>query len=184
VGANAEAQIPTAYRQQPDLYARAFVEQLLTLDFSTPRNRHLAWVEAESARTDEPVVSGLIPPELRDRLALFSVTDDRSGPAPVPSAQNWDRLGKQRAYTTIEVQRVTEPLAWSNAVEAGRVTDPGTTAREVTATVTLHAVANGRQATTLSSVDLTLNLLGPPTRAAWAFVAVITYRAVPLGPAS
>jgi hypothetical protein len=183
-GSGAESRIPQTYRQQPDLYARAFVEQLLTQDYSAARDRHLAWVQSESAPTDEPLVTGLIPPELRDRLAIFSVTDERSGPAPVPSRMDWDKLRTQHAHTTVVVQRVNEPLAWSNAVEAGRVTDPGVTAREVAATVTQHTGTGAHVATRVTSVDLTLNLLGPPTRGTWAFVAVITYRAVPLGPQS
>jgi hypothetical protein len=181
VADSAEHRIPDGYRHQPDLYARAFVEQLLKQDYATPRDAHLAWVQSESARTDEPLVTGLVPRELRDRLALFSVTDDRSGPAPVPSAAEWDRLRHQHAHTTVKVQRVTEPLVGSNAVEAGRVTDPGVTAREVTATVTVHADTDGQAADTAASVALTLNLTGPPTRDTWAFVAVITYRAMPMG---
>jgi hypothetical protein len=181
-GVGAEPLVPSTAQQQPDLYARAFVQRLLTQNYSAPRVRHLAWVQAESARTDEPLVTGLIPPKLRDRLALFSVTDERSGPAPVPSREEWGTLAQWNAHTTVEVQRVSEPLAWSNAVEAGRVSDPGVTAREVTATVTLHSGTQGHARTSLTSVALTLNLVGPPTRDRWMFVAVITYRAVALGP--
>ena len=173
--------IPGWQRQQPDLYARAFVERLLTQDYTTPRQEHLAWIQSESAPTDEPLVTGLVPRELRDRLALFSVTDQRSGLSPVPSPAEWERLRRQHAHTTVVVQRVTEPLAWSNAVEAGRVSDPGVTAREVTALVTLLGGNGGHATRATTSVALTLNLAGPPTRDAWAFVAAITYRAVPVG---
>jgi hypothetical protein len=183
-GSSREPRIADAHRTQPDLYARAFVAQLLSQDYSTPRDRFLAWVQAESARTDEPAVTGLIPPELRDRLAIFSVTDEQSGPAPVPGRKDWDQLRTQQAHTTVAVRRVTEPLAWSNAVEAGRVADPGVTAREVAATVTLHTRFGGHAESRTTSVDLTLNLVGPPTREGWAFVSVITYRAVPLGAGS
>jgi hypothetical protein len=179
-----KAQTPTAYRHQPDLYARAFVERLLTQDYTTSRDGQLAWVQAESATTNEPLVTGMVPPELRDRLALFSVTDQRSGPAPIPSTAQWKHLAELHGHTTVTVQRVTEPLAWSNAVEAGRVSDPGVTAREVTALVTLTTRAGGRTVTRRTSVDLTLNLLGPPTRAEWAFTTLITYRAVPMGASS
>jgi hypothetical protein len=173
--------IPQGQRQQPDLYARAFVERLLRQDYTTPRQEHLAWIQSESALTDEPLVTGLVPRELRDRLALFSVTDQRSSLSPVPSPAEWERLRRQHAHTTVTVQRVTEPLAWSNAVEAGRVSDPGVTAREVTALVTLHGSNGGHATRTATSIALTINLAGPPTRGAWAFVAAITYRAVPMG---
>lgn len=180
-GSGAHLPIPEGQRQQPDLYARAFVERLLTQDYTTPRQEHLAWIQSESALTDEPLVTGLVPRELRDRLALFSVTDQRSSLSPVPSPAEWERLRRQHAHTTVTVQRVTEPLAWSNAVEAGRVSDPGVTAREVTALVTLLGGNGGHATRTTTSVALTLNLAGPPTRDAWAFVAAITYRAVPVG---
>jgi hypothetical protein len=179
-----DAPIPTVYRHQPDLYARAFVERLLTQDYTTSRGAHLAWVQAESTRTDEPLVTGMVPPELRDRLALFSVTDQRSGPAPIPSAAEWAHLAELHGHTTVTVQKVTEPLAWSNAVEAGRVSDPGVTAREVTALVKLTTRTGGRTVTGDTSVDVILNLVGPPTRGDWAFATVITYRAVPMGASS
>lgn len=179
-----EGRIPSAYRHQPDLYARAFVERLFTQDYTTSRQAHLAWVQAESARTDEPTVTGMVPPELRDRLALFSVTDERAGPPPVSSAVEWNHLAQEDGRTTVTVQRVTEPLAWSNAVEAGRVSDPGVTAREVTALVKLTIRAGAGTTTSAISVDLTLNLVGPPTRAEWAFVTLITYRAIPMAPLS
>ncbi len=174
-------QTPDESRNQPDLYARAFVQRLLTQDYRTSREKHLAWVQTESARTDEPLVTGLVPPELRNRVALFSVTSQGPGPAPIPSPAEWDRLGALGAHTTATVQRVTEPLVWSNAAEAGRVSDPGVTAREVTALVTLHTGSGAPDTSTVSSIALTLNLVGPPTRDTWAFVAVITYRAVPMG---
>lgn len=177
----AHPRIPVAQRQQPDLYARAFVGRLLTQDYMTPRQAHLAWIQSESTLTDEPLVTGLVPRELRDRLALFSVTDQRSSLSPVPSPAEWERLRRQHAHTTVTVQRVTDPLAWSNVVEAGRVSDPGVTAREVTALVTLHAGNAGHATRTTTSVALTLNLAGPPTRDTWGFVAAINYRAVPMG---
>ena len=107
--------------QQPDLYAAAFVRRLLTQDYQTPRADLLAWVQAESAQTTEPLVVGLVPPELRDRLAVYSVTDAASGPAPVPSEDEWRSLAARNATTTAVIDRVIEPQSWSNAVDAGRI---------------------------------------------------------------
>ena len=182
VASNREQQIGPGSRQHPDLYAAEFVRALLTMDFRQARDEHLAWVAGESVPTAEPLVIGLVPPELRDRLGVYSVTDSATGPAPVPSGQEWTQLGALQGYTTIRDLRVSEPLAWSNAVEAGRVTDPGATARAVTATVTVHTLIDGRPIATDESIELIANFEGPPTRAAWGFVTVVTYTSIALGP--
>lgn len=167
--------------QQPDLYAAEFVRRLLTQDFRSPRHSHLAWVQAESAPTREPLVVGLVPPDLRDGLAVYSVTDGADGVPPVPTEQEWQRLAATQAFDTVEIQRVTEPLAWTNAVAAGRVTDPGITGREVDALVTRHTAGAPARAATKFSVAITLNLEGPPVRPAWGFVTSVTYTAIPIG---
>lgn len=83
----------------------------------------------------------------------------------------------------MRVQHVTEPVAWSSAVLAGDITDPGVTAREVDALVTLHTTVDGRKRAQRFSVALTMNLEGPPTRPRWGFVTAVTYTVVPMGPA-
>ena len=135
-------------------------------------------MQAESTQTLEPLVVGLVPTELRDRYALFSVTDATDSPAPVPSEQEWQGLGLQHAYTTVSIDRVEEPLAWTNAVASGRITDPGITGRDVSATVVRHITVDGKPGTTTFSVALSLNLEGPPTRERWGFVAAISYTAI------
>lgn len=162
---------------QPDLYAAEFVRWLLTQDYRQPRKDLLKWVQAESATTTEPLVIGKVPPELRDRLALFSVTDAADAPAPIPTAAQWDGLHTQGAYTTVEINRVEEPFSWTNAVASGRITDPGVTARQVTATVTQYTARNARPPAAFS-VSVLLNLEGPPTRRDWGFVAVLSYTAI------
>lgn len=166
---------------QPDLFAAEFVRRLLTQDFRTLRDGHLAWVQSESAATTEQLVVGLVPADLRDRLAVFSVSDAGDGPALVPSAAAWQALGSHTAYDTTTVDQVTEPLAWRNAVAAGRVNDPGVTCRIVAATVTRHEHVGGKNTTTKSSVSVTLNLEGPPTRTTWAFVAALDVAILPMG---
>jgi hypothetical protein len=166
---------------QPDLYAAEFVRRLLTQNYRAPRQAHLAWVQAESAQSVEPLVVGLVPADLRDRLAVYSVTDTADGPGPVPTEQEWRQLGAAKAYTTVQIQRVTEPLAWTNAVADGRITDPGVTGREVAALVTRHTNGSGASHAQRFSVDLTLNLEGPPTRATWGFVTAVTYTSIPIG---
>lgn len=174
-----EQRITGNVTQQPDLYAAEFVRRLLTQDYRASRDEHVAWVQGESAQTTEPLVVGLVPKELRSRLAVFSVTDSAAQAAPIPTANQWAALGVQNAYTTVRVQRVEEPMAWSTAVSSGRISDPGVTGREVSAAVTLHYEKQGRPVTTTSSVAMTLNLQGPPTRGTWGFVTAVTYSSLP-----
>ncbi len=162
---------------QPDLYAAEFVRRLLTQEYGSPRVDLLAWVQAESALTTEPLVAGLVPAGLRDRLALYSVTAQGTASAPVPSEAEWQALGTQQAFTTVTIEKVSEPLAWSNAVSAGRISDPGCTARDVAATITIHRGSRAEQV----SVALSLILEGPPTQDRWGFVKVVQYDAIAMG---
>ena len=168
--------------EHPDLYAREFVKHLLTHDYRTPRAQLLAWVQSEAVQTSEPLVIGMVPPQLRDKWAVFSVTDSTGGMAPIPVKDEWARLAQLHGYTIVEVQRVSEPMAWSSAVSSGQITDAGVTGREVTAQVTLHTVQDGRAKQSVSSVALTLNLEGPPVRPDWGFVTVVTYTELPVTP--
>ncbi|MFW5473134.1 hypothetical protein ACOCJ5_07490 [Knoellia sp. CPCC 206450] len=161
----------------PDLYAAAFVEALLTQDYAQQRNAKLAWVQAESTATTEPLVVGLVPVELRSKMAVFSVTDTVNGTALIPTASGWEDLRSKHGHATVRIDRVSEPLAWSNAVLGGRITDPGISAREVAATVTLET----NRATLRRSVALILHLEGPPVRREWRFVTVVDFRSLPMG---
>jgi hypothetical protein len=167
--------------QHPDLYAAEFVRGLLTQDFRSQRQAHLAWVQAESAQTTEPLVVGLVPPQLRDRLAVYSVIDRTNGASAIPTEQEWRQLAATRAVDTVEIQRVTEPFAWTNAVAAGRISDPGITGREVDALVTRHTPGTPEGEAAKFSVAITLNLEGPPVRPAWGFVTAVTFNAIPIG---
>jgi hypothetical protein len=163
---------------QPDLFAAAFVKELLSEDYATPRSDLLSWVQAESSRTTEPTIVGLIPIELRPKWAVFSVGEGST--PPVPATAEWTALGLRQGHMSVQIQRVTEPVSWSTAVAAGEIYDPGVTAREVTALVTLHTNESGIGQTTVTSVALTLNLEGPPAQSNWGFVGAITYDAVPV----
>jgi len=165
-------------RQQPDLYAAAFTAELLTQDYRSSRDHLLAWVQSESAPSTEPLVVGLTPAGLRGKLALWSVQDDTGGPAIVPSPSAWAALAGRQGYTTVQVQDVTEPVAWADAVAGGQITDPGATARQVDAEVTLHTTDHGQPITAASSVALTIQLEGPPVRGGYGFVAAAIYDVV------
>jgi hypothetical protein len=162
-------------RLQPDLYAAAFTRQLLTQDYRTSRGQLLAWVQSETAPSTEPLVVGLTPVGLRGKLALWSVQDDTGSPAIVPSPSAWTALAQRRGYTTVQIQKVTEPVSWAAAVADGQITDLAVTARQIDAEVTLHTTGHGRATATATSVSLTVQLEGPPSRGGYGFVAAVIY---------
>jgi len=169
------AAVSAQARQQPDLYAAAFVRQLMTQDYRTDREQLLAWVQSESAQSTDPLVVGLTPVDLRGRMAVASVQDGVNGPAPVPTQSDWADLARRQGHTTVQIQRVIEPEPWASAVAGGQITDPGVTARQVDADVTLHTTDHGKATVEHYSVALVVNLEGPPVRTGYGFVSAITY---------
>ena len=165
-------------RRQPDLYAAAFVRQLLTQDYRVSRDMLLAWVQSESAQSTDPLVVGLTPVDLRSRMAVASIQDGVNGPSPLPSQRDWVELARRQGYTTARIQRVTQPVSWARAVANGQITDPGVTARQVDAEVTLHTIDHEKATAVRYSVALVVNLEGPPVRDGYGFVAAITYNVV------
>jgi hypothetical protein len=161
--------------QQPDLYAAAFVRELLTQGYRTSRNQLLAWVQSESAQSSDPLVVGLTPADLRGKMAVASVQDGVHGPSPVPSENDWAELAARQGHTTVQIQRVSEPVSWASAVAKAQITDPGVTARQVDAEVTLKATDLEKATAEKFSVALVINLEGPPVRDRYGFVAAITY---------
>jgi hypothetical protein len=111
-------------------------------------------------------------PQVRPKWAVFSVTSDDST-SPVPTLADWTFLGLRQGRTTVQIQRVIGPVPWSTAVAAGEISDPGVTAREVSALVTLHTTEAGIERKVVTSVALTLNLEGPPARSTWGFVGAV-----------
>jgi len=168
-------------RRQPDLYAAAFVRQLFTQDYRASRDLLLAWVQSESAQSTDPLVVGLTPVDLRNRMAVASVQDGDNGPSPLPSPSDWADLARRQGHTTARIQRVSQPLSWARAVADGQITDPGVTARQVDAEVTLHTVDRGKPTVVRYSVALVVNLEGPPVLDGYGFVAAITYNVVRVG---
>jgi hypothetical protein len=171
--------ITGAAKAQPDLYARNFATRLLTQDYRTPRANLLAWVQAESVQSSEPRVVGLVPAALRPKLAVYSVTAAADGSAvPIPSQRDWAEWAARRAYTTVMIQNVVEPLKWSEAVASGELVDPGITAREVDALVVAHWTERGKPRMSTHSVALSISLEGPPSRDGYGFVTSVTYQSV------
>ncbi|MEP7194772.1 MAG: hypothetical protein ABI903_18160 [Actinomycetota bacterium] len=165
-------------RQQPDLYAAAFVRELLTQDYRTSRNQLLAWLQSESAQSTEQLVVGLTPVELRGTMAVASVQDEVKGPSPVPSESDWAVLAGRQGHTTVQIQRVSDPVSWAGAVAKAQITDPGVTARQVDAEVTLQTTDFGKAIEQKYNAALVINLEGPPVRDGYGFVTAITYNVV------
>jgi hypothetical protein len=169
-------------RQQPDLYAAAFAGELLTQDYRTSsRQQLLAWVQSESTQSTDPLVVGLTPAALRPRMAVASVQDGINGLAPVPTQSNWAKLGSRQGHTSVQIQHVSEPVNWASAVANAQITDPGVTARQVDAEVTLATADQGKTTLQRFSVSLVINLEGPPVRDDYGFVAAIIYNAAAVG---
>jgi Xaa-Pro aminopeptidase len=166
-------------KSQPDLYARHLATRLLTQDYRTSRADLLAWVQSESVQSSEPRVVGLVPAELRPKLAVYSVTQALDGSAvPVPSQRDWAQWAARRAFTTVTIQKVVEPLKWSEAVASGELVDPGITAREIDAVVVTHWTERGTHKSSTHSIALSLSLEGPPARSGYGFVTAVTYQSV------
>jgi hypothetical protein len=169
-------------RQQPDLYAAAFGGELLTQDYRTSgRQELLAWVASESAQSTDPLVVGLTPAGLRPKMAVTSVQDGVNGPAPVPSPNDWANLAGRQGHTSVQIQHVSEPVSWASAVANAQITDPGVTARQVDAEVTLQTTDQGKTTLERFGVSLVINLEGPPVRDDYGFVAAITYNVAAMG---
>jgi hypothetical protein len=169
-------------RQQPDLYAAAFAAELLTQNYRTSgRDELLAWVQSESAQSTDPLVVGLTPAGLRGHMAVASVQDGVNGLAPVPSQSDWAKLAGRQGHTTVQILHVSEPVSWASAVANAQITDPGVTARQVDAEVTLQTTDQGRTTLQRFSVSLVVNLEGPPVRDGYGFVTAITYNVAAMG---
>jgi hypothetical protein len=138
-------------------------------------------VQSESAQSTDPLVVGLTPAGLRGKMAVASVQDGVNGPAPVPSQNDWANLAGRQGHTTVQVQHVSEPVSWATAVANAQITDPGVTARQVDAEVTLQTTDQGKTTVQHFSVSLVVNLEGPPVRDGYGFVAAITYNVAAMG---
>ena len=164
---------------QPDAYAAAFVRELFTRNYRTPRTELLSWIRSEAAASSEPSVVGLVPPALRPKLAVYSLTSGAAPlSAPVPQPAEWARWRQVAGRTTVAVERVREPRSWTDAVAAGHTTDPSATVRTIDARVTTVWMAHGKQKSSQHEVSLVLALEGPPGRSGYGVVCAIDYHEV------
>jgi hypothetical protein len=72
-------------------------------------------------------------------------------------------------------------VSLASAVANAQITDPGVTARQVDAEVTLQITDQGKTTLQRFSVSLVVNLEGPPVRDGYGFMAAITYNVAAMG---
>jgi hypothetical protein len=167
--------IRPASRQQPDLYASAFAAELLNQDYRTNRAALLAWVQSESTPCNEQLVVGLVPVDLRPKLAVWTVSETTDGSEPpVPSPVDWAALGTRGGVAVAKAVRVSEPAAWLDAVNDGRITDSRVAARDVEVDVTTRWQQDGQVRTAIRSITLGLTLELRPDGTGYGFVDLAT----------
>ncbi|MHB1210568.1 MAG: hypothetical protein ACYC1I_12825 [Acidimicrobiales bacterium] len=95
------------------LYAMAFTQELLDLDFATStRDGLLAWANDNNAPN---TLMGL-PTSLSTKVLCVSLT---TGPSPVPTAAAWNLLAKNRTTWRVSGLVVSVNPAWIQAMNSG-----------------------------------------------------------------
>lgn len=165
--------IPAVDRMQPDLYARAFFTTVFAHPYvGVTRDQMLAWVQAQQAAS--PFVTGGTPGELH-RLLVESASDPAwsdHGYAALPDGAGWARAVTGRATVRIDRLSCVTPPGWETAISDGDITDPGLTARLVSANMTMTWTERGQRKRQEFSAALTLLLEGPPTTRKYGVVVI------------
>lgn len=165
--------IPANDRAQPDLYARAFFTALFTHPYvGVTRAQMLAWLQAQ--RVESPFITGGTAAEL-NRLLVESASDpawSNHGYAALADDAGWAEAVAGRASVRIDRLTCVIPPDWETAISAGDITDPGLTARLVSADMTMTWTENGHLNTRKFSAALTLLLEGPPTTSQYGVIVI------------
>jgi hypothetical protein len=165
--------IPAQDRTQPDLYARAFLTGLFVHPYAgVTRAQMLAWVQSQQA--DSPFITGGTVSE-RSRLLVESASDPQwsnHGYAVLPDDAGWAQAAAGRASVRIARLTCTTPPDWETAISDGDITDPGLTARLVSADMTMSWTEDRKVRTQRLSVALTLLLEGPPATGQYGVVVI------------
>lgn len=165
--------IPVSDRTQPDLYARAFFTALFNHPyFGVTRTQMLGWVQMQQAAS--PFITGGSRAE-QDRLLVESASDpawNNSGYAALPDDAGWTQAAVGHASVLIDRLTCVTPPDWETAIGDGDITDPGLTARLVSADMTMTWTEGGQRKTQQFSVALTLLLEGPPTVGQYGVVVI------------
>ena len=95
------------------LYAVAFTQELLDLNFGTSsRNQLLAWANDNNA----PYSLGGLPVSLSTKVLCISLT---TGPSPVPSVMEWEWLATSDSSWRVSGLVVSVNPTWTQALSAG-----------------------------------------------------------------
>ncbi len=165
--------IPPSDRTQPDLYARAFFTALFTHPYTgVTRAQMLAWVQTQQALS--PFITGGTLAEL-NQLLVESASDpawSNHGVATLPDDSGWAQAVAGRASVRIDRLTRLTPPDWEAAISDGDITDPGLTARLVSADMTMTWNDSGMRKTQKFSTVLTMLLEGPPTASQYGVVVI------------
>jgi hypothetical protein len=163
-------------KQQPDLYAKAFVTELFTTNFHTTRRVDLLhWAQYESA----PYRENGIPAAVGAKMLLVGLSDaagDDVAVPPILPAGPWLSLGAQHGYSTVSNVKTSVNPDWQSKIASGHEpVDPQGTWIDVSAMVTLHTMVSGHPVTSVSSVSLTLILATSVRGFGYAAASVLYY---------
>jgi hypothetical protein len=163
-------------KQQPNLYAKAFVTELFTTNFRATRRADLLhWAQYESA----PYRENGIPTAVGAKMLLVSLADPAGNDVAVPPilpAGPWLSLAAQHGYTTVSNVKTSANPDWQTKIANGHEpVDPQGTWIDVSALVTQHTLVSGHPVIAVSSVSLTLILATSVRGSGYAAASVLYY---------
>ena len=109
--------IDSADVPSPSLFAVAFTQELLDIDFAaSTRKQLLAWANDN----DAPYSLGSVPASLASRVLVVSLTESSSpGHAPIASATMWSTFAASRISWSVSGLVVSVNPTWTQALSAG-----------------------------------------------------------------
>ena len=156
--------IDAADSETASLYAVAFTQELLDLDFaSSSRVELVAWVNYNNA----PFSLGDLPEALSTKVLVISLGER---PSPLPTPSQWAALARARTRWHVSGLVVSVNPAWTQALSAGWVpVDPLMAIYDVSGTLT---VTTPGRAPVLESIAFALTLGGATLHPGYGAVAL------------
>jgi hypothetical protein len=148
----------------PSMYALAFTQELLDIDFATStRNELLAWAGCNNA----PYTLSSLPTALSVKALATSLT---TSPAAVPSVTRWSALAKSRTVWRMGGLVISVSPVWTQILSAGWMSvDPLMVIYDVSGTLT---VTTPGHPPVVESVSFGLTLGGASLHPGYGAVAV------------
>lgn len=132
--------IAHAERQDPATYAKAFVTELLDLDYATEsRGALLSWVVSESAPATFPAT----PKWLQVAECYVSIGTSELGATPIASATGWHADGAGDVRWSVSDVTAYVASSWNNFIASGwQPSDPRMILEAVTGDLSIRAGSN------------------------------------------